>query len=134
MVKLISYPFRFHNGVLVTTEDGMDYYAEELAMLIKTHPGERELVPDYGIEDPTFNNLNRSELLEKISLFGPPVEIESSTSQFLPNGRIAINLSYSEIPIGYSDDFEEDDDYDELEDDDLFDESDQYGFIDATDF
>ena len=145
MVRLISYPFRVaSDGSIATTEDGMDYYAEELAMLTKTTPGERELVPDYGIEDPTFNDFNRMDLLEKVAIFGPPVQIHSTSSKFTRDGRIVVNISYDEIPIGessgLSDDFEDEyyydeDDFDtEESDDDIYDEQDpSFNFNDATD-
>jgi hypothetical protein len=136
MVDLISYPFRFsRDGRVVTVEDGVDYYAEELAMLLKTVPGERELVPDYGIEDPTFNDMNKAELLEKIAMFGPPIDVETSKSNYLSDGRIAIDITYTEIPLGVDVDLG-DEEYNENEyDDDFFEEEDSiYNFSEATDF
>lgn len=135
MVKLISYPFRLNvGGSVVTKEEGEDYYGDELAMLIRTIPGERELVPDYGIEDPTFGTINDIELLEKISMFGPPVEITETKSAFVSEDRVAVNISYAELPLD-SYDLGDDDDYDtdETYDDDDYDDA-EFDFSDATDF
>jgi hypothetical protein len=108
MVKLISYPFRLGiNGSVVTIEEGEDYYGDELAMLIKTVPGERELVPTYGIQDPTFDKLSNYELLEKIAQFGPPVEVDTTSSRYTRDGRIVVNISYRETPIDAVQDLED---------------------------
>ena len=144
MVRLISYPFRLgSDGSIVTIEDGADYYADELAMLLKTLPGERELVPEYGIDDPTFDNFSQMELLEKVSLFGPPVKVYSTTSRFTNDGRIVVDISYEELAIGensginddYQDEYydDEDDDEDLFGDDDFEEADSEFNFNDATD-
>src|SRR5690349_22631134 len=97
-MDLISYPFRLDkNGYVQTTEDGEDYYAEELAMLIKTSPGERSLVPDYGIADPTFNTIDQAELLAQISFFGPPVTIDGIGSVPVRNDIFRLTINYTGI-------------------------------------
>jgi hypothetical protein len=138
MVKLISYPFRLSvNGSVATIEEGEDYYGDELAMLVRTVPGERELVPTYGIQDPTFGAFNRFELLQKISTFGPPIDIVNTSSYFVSDGRVKVNISYQETPIE-DDEFEDeeneyDDEYDEDPDDpDGFSDPD-YNFNDDQD-
>lgn len=139
MVRLISYPFRLGiNGSVVTTDEGEDYYGDELAMLMKTVPGERELVPTYGIEDPTFDEYNVHELIEKISTFGPPVDIVDTTTTYLSNGRVNVNVIFKEIPMDDEDvantssDNESDDDNYDTDDDDDFSNPD-YNFTDDFD-
>ncbi len=96
MVKLISYPFRIDSrGRVITIEDNEDYHAEELAVLIQTVPGERTLVPDYGISDPTFSSISKVELIDKIEMFGPPVVIGQVKSQYLVDGRLDISIEYN---------------------------------------
>lgn len=98
MVKLFSYPFRLNpDGTVATVDDGTDYYGDELAMLILTLPGERELVPEYGIEDPTFSSVSSAELAEKITLFGPPIDIVSVTTDFAPGGKLNIGVNYEPL-------------------------------------
>lgn len=133
-MDLISYPFRLNKqGYVQTTEDGEDYYAEELAMLIKTSPGERNLVPDYGIADPTFNTIDQAELLAQISFFGPPVTIEGIDSVPVRNGIFRLTINYTGIapddpdyPTYGAPEYTDSDDYD--------DDNEEFGFTDATDF
>jgi len=139
MARLISYPFRIaSSGSVATTEEGIDYFAEELAMLVKTIPGERELVPEYGISDPTFSDFSQIELLEKISMFGPPVKIEDASSNFSTDGRIIVGIVYDEVPLGEEDsgqydDDDDDDNEDEFDDDEFEDENPDFNFNDAND-
>lgn len=134
MVDLISYPFRINNtGSVVTIPEGRDYYADELAMLVQTNPGERELVPFYGIKDPTFSKFNKMELLEKVALFGPPVDIKTVRATNYSDGRIMINIAFSESTndqestrIEDIEDNEYDEDYEEDDPD--------YNYNEASDF
>lgn len=135
-MDLISYPFRLDNkGSVQTTEDGEDYYAEELAMLVKTSPGERSLVPDFGIADPTFNMFDQAELLSQIAIFGPPVIIQDVKSIPVRDGIFMLAIDYTGIDIFDPDyptygapEYTGDIDFDEDNQDD------EFGFIDATDF
>ena len=137
-MDLISYPFRLNKqGYVQTTEDGEDYYAEELAMLIKTQPGERGLVPDYGIADPTFSNFDTAELLSQISIYGPPVTIENVDTTVVTDGIVRLNIDYTGLEIDDPDyptygapEYTDNTDYDE----DNEDEDEEFGFTDATDF
>lgn len=85
MAALISFPFRVApDGSVVTREDGdPDYYAEELAVLISTRPGERPLVPDYGLSDPVFAEFDAAELGAQVDVFGPPVTITDVAATFV---------------------------------------------------
>lgn len=73
-MRLLSYPFRITAaGDVATVEDGTeDAAAEDLAVLILTRKGERTLVPDYGITDPTFQSLNLAEVAVGVADYGPP--------------------------------------------------------------
>lgn len=75
--SLISYPFRLGSAgyVVVKPDDSDEYFAEELGVLILTQPGERHQVPLYGLNDPTFSQVDPNELILKVGLFGPPVRI-----------------------------------------------------------
>lgn len=112
---LISYPFRLAtNGeVVIRPDSDDDYYAEELAGLIQTVPGERPLVPDYGIEDPVYNEWPEEDLAAKIDLFGPPVEVEELYIEFMQDGIADMVLKFQSRPGSLN----EDDDYDIDEED-----------------
>lgn len=81
MVAVLSFPFRIGgNGSAVTVEqDTDDQYAELLAALIMTRPGERPLVPGFGTPDPTFVGLDIAALEGAATVFGPPVTISDVT-------------------------------------------------------
>ena len=94
--RLISYPFRLMpNGSVATLEDGTErYYAEELACLLSTRPGERVMEPEYGIEDPTFDMVVREEITAKVNTYGPPVTITDVTSNFPNESRMDIVVEF----------------------------------------
>lgn len=74
---LIRFPFQIAPGGSVYTQtDGTDeYYASELAFLVSVRPGERIVVPTYGVDDPLFDNFPTTSLVNAVEVFGPPVEI-----------------------------------------------------------
>jgi hypothetical protein len=79
MARVLSFPFRLAaNGSVVTVEqDTEQANAEELGTLLGTLLGERPLVPDYGVDDSTFGELDEGAVVAAVELFGPPVTIES---------------------------------------------------------
>jgi len=141
MANLFAYPFRVNpDGTVAKTPDGEDYYGQELANLIMTTPGERPLVPDYGITDPVFNNLNTVELLGKIEMFGPPVNIDDEDGVVVtwPKEGVAnINIKYSRADTDDDDAMINGDQPDDYYDDNAETnptENDFFGFNDRTDF
>jgi hypothetical protein len=83
MTSLISHPFRLGptGSIVVHEQDSDDCYAELLAVMIGTRPGERDQVPQFGINDPTFSTIDPHELTSKLSVFGPPLQIQGITVQ-----------------------------------------------------
>lgn len=82
---LISYPFRVApDGSVETVDDGSDeHFAQELAVAVLTRPGERPLVPDFGVADPTFAGFDSEALALHVDLFGPPVTIDGVRVRFV---------------------------------------------------
>lgn len=98
MTNLISFPFRLDGrGYVATRDDGSDaYMAEEILCLVKTSPGERELTPDYGLSDPLFRSeFPEDELVAKVALYGPPVEIENVSSIFSGGGMMKVKVDFT---------------------------------------
>lgn len=98
-MRLLSYPFRLTNaGDVATVEDGTeDAAAEALAVLILTRKGERSLVPDFGVTDPAFRNLNLAEVAVGLTDYGPDgVTLEDVSvtypSDTLERVELTINL------------------------------------------
>lgn len=78
-VQLLSFPFRLNQkGEVVTKDDtSTEYCAERLTLMLGTRPGERIMVPDFGINDPAFEGFTEQTLRVQVARFGLPVEIES---------------------------------------------------------
>jgi hypothetical protein len=77
VVAVLSYPFRVGaNGQVATVEQGSDEHrAELLAALILTRPGERDLVPGFGVPDPVFAGIDVAAVEGAAAVFGPKVTI-----------------------------------------------------------
>lgn len=121
--RLIAYPFRIApNGYVHVRDDAEEnYYAGELANLLLTHPGERPFVPDYGVDDPTFDEFSPEAVAAKIDMFGPPVSVENVTMTYPRDGVLDIEVSFTPVESSLSDD-EVDPDL-EGEDEDMLTES-----------
>jgi len=97
MTSLISYPFRLDGrGYVATRDDGSDaYYAEEIAGLVQTEPGEREMALDYGIEDPLFRTkFPTDELVAKNAKYGPPVVIDQVQTQHKARAVMNVKVNF----------------------------------------
>ena len=96
MTDLISWPFRLtpDGDVVVGDDTTPDYMAGELAQVIQTIPGERELVPDYGLEDTAFDHFDTGALVTLVEIFGPPVIIESVTVKKVGEARQDVVISF----------------------------------------
>lgn len=73
MTLVLAHPFRLAGAHLAVVDDSDDTgFAQEIAVLAATRLGERPLVPDFGILDPTFGTVDVAELNRGLALFGPP--------------------------------------------------------------
>lgn len=87
-MDLISHPFRLEaNGDVATVVDGTEEAAAEgIAILCLTRQGERDLVPEYGVTDPVFDELNLAEVNVGLTDFGPNVTVTGVVVTY-PNDR-----------------------------------------------
>lgn len=99
MTALISFPFRLSPmGHAVTRDDNStEYYAEELGCLVGTLPGERPLVPLYGLTDPTYRNVDANEIAIKVGIFGPPVRITKVSTKWIGSGEQDVIIEFEPI-------------------------------------
>lgn len=107
---LIAFPFRLTpNGAVAVLEEGTsDYYANELAVLMLTQPEERPLVPEYGMDDQTFNTVyDRQQLEDKVRMFGPPVTITGLDTTYTRDGSQSLTVTFE--PESEDDDYSGDD-------------------------
>lgn len=87
-MDLLSHPFRLvANGAVATVAEGTEEAnAEGIAILCLTHKGERDLVPEYGVTDPVFDDLSLAEVNVGLTDYGPPVTVTNVTVTH-PNDR-----------------------------------------------
>lgn len=81
-MDLLSHPFRLAaDGSVATVEDDTDEAKlEAVAVLVLTHKGERDLVPGYGMTDPTFSDVDLAELNLGLADYGPDVTVAGITA------------------------------------------------------
>jgi hypothetical protein len=96
MPSPISFPFRLNsNGSIVTSDEGSsELFGELLAVLIMTKPFERDLVPDFGIEDMAYEGFDQTELEVKLEMFGPPVTITNVESSYPRDGINDVEIGF----------------------------------------
>jgi hypothetical protein len=78
--NVLSFPFRITlSGTAATVEHGSDAEITELlAVAALTTPGERIVVPTFGVDDPVFIGFDVASLQRHCNDFGPDVTITSS--------------------------------------------------------
>lgn len=81
IASIISHPFRLaRDGSIATVDQTSDAgLAEQIAVLALTRPGERPLVPGFGLPDPTFEGFEPSALAAAVALWGPDVLLDQVT-------------------------------------------------------
>lgn len=96
MANVLTFPFAVdNNGVVLTVDSESDEcYAQELALLVLTNTGERELVPDYGTNDPAFASFDEVDFLSQVELFGPPVIIKSINTRFTNDSQQTVDIEF----------------------------------------
>ncbi|HVL33899.1 MAG TPA: hypothetical protein VM600_10005 [Actinomycetota bacterium] len=98
MPNVLSYPFRLtpdgRHAVVVQQDSDVDY-AEQLAQIVLTRPGERELAPDFGVPDPAFGSLDVSDVVAVVQVHGPPVTIHDLTREERSDTIEEVLISFS---------------------------------------
>src|SRR5690349_2333190 len=99
MVSLIGFPFTLDgNGNVITLDDASDDYAAmELAVLMLTNEEERELVPDFGIIDPTFQEFNEVQFLTQVQRFQIPVTVLDIEQTYTEVNRLRVVVEYDTL-------------------------------------
>jgi phage baseplate assembly protein W len=96
VAEILSHPFRLAgNGSIATAEqDSDEANAEQLAVLILTRIGERPMVPGFGITDPTFGTLDRSEVAAGVAAYGPDVNVTDVRAEYESDSTQLIELDF----------------------------------------
>lgn len=80
-MAILSHPFRLAANGSVAKVDPISPQgiAEQIAVLVLTRRGERELIGGFGTSDPTFGAFDPTEVVAGITAFGPPTSIADIT-------------------------------------------------------
>lgn len=100
-MRVFSYPFRLtDNGSIATVEQkSSQATAEQIAMLILTEQGERQMLPAYGITNPTFDEVSTSEIALQVALYGPDVSISNVTAYYPDQSTLTVNVEFTDDNI-----------------------------------
>lgn len=96
MARILSHPFRLvANGSVATVEqDSEQADREQIAVLALTVTGERALVPNFGVTDPTFAGFEAAELRAGVATFGPPVTITDVRTTMQPDDTELVEVDF----------------------------------------
>lgn len=100
-MRLFSYPFRITpNGSIATVEQySSQYTAEQIAMITLTEKGERQLIPNFGLVDPTFLGVNVGDLSLQVSLYGPDVSISNLSAYYEDDSILTVKVEFTDDSI-----------------------------------
>lgn len=95
-MRLISLPFRLlPNGAVATIEEDSEAGDREgITHIALTIRGERPLVPDFGITDPTFDGVNPAEIAASAALYGPAVDIRETRVDWVSDTEQTVEIVF----------------------------------------
>lgn len=95
-VQLIAHPFRMgDNGRVATHEQDDDaYLAERIALVLGCRPGERALVPAFGVTDPVYDGLTLASIQNQMVIFEIPVTITDLTHHDLSDSTTSYRVTF----------------------------------------
>lgn len=95
--QLLSFPFRLDKqGFAVTEDDESDVYcAERLSIILGTRPGERRMVPTFGVNDPAFEGFTSQALSIQVAQYRLPVEIVRVRRSYLNDAQENVVVEFN---------------------------------------
>lgn len=95
-MDVLAYPLTFtSNGRASLVEQNSDqHFAQQISQFVHTRIGELGLSPDYGLEDPVFNDIDTTSLLAGINVFHPKIDIEEIDKSYEDNGILSIDITF----------------------------------------
>ncbi len=100
MTYVLAHPFRLVGNHLAVVDDGSDAgLAQEIAVLVCTRPGERRLVPDYGITEPVDYGLSLAEINLGLAIYGPDnLVVTDAVTTVVDRSTQATELHFDSTP------------------------------------
>lgn len=98
---VFAHPFRLAGNHFAVVDDAEEReFAQEIAIMASTRPGERALVPDFGITDPTFGTLDVAEVNRCLALYGPAgVAVTGIAIEVVDQSTQQTTLSFDSAPV-----------------------------------
>lgn len=95
-VRVLSFPIRLdRTGAIAGVEQGSDVWIEEcIAQAMLTQPGERDLVPAFGVDDPAFALFQVAALQRHLADFGPEITVTSAEVQESTDGKERVVIDW----------------------------------------
>jgi hypothetical protein len=96
-VQLIAHPFRLAADGRVQTheQDSEEYLAERLALLLSCRPGERILVPNFGINDPAYGGLTLAAIQNQVNIYEIPVTVTDVKRDPITDGLTRFRVTFT---------------------------------------
>ena len=92
-----KFPIRFRGGGVEKIVEGTDeYYGHLLALSIQVLPTELPLNPQFGIEDPAFDESLTRDLAFTAGAYIPEIVVDRASVVLNENGQFTIELSFSQ--------------------------------------
>lgn len=96
----LTHPFRFTGAGDVATvdPDGDEFAAQSIVLIAGTAPGERVMVPGFGLADPTFGDglIDTVGLNAQLELYGPAgVTVGDATVDLAADRRAVVTLPFT---------------------------------------
>ena len=93
----IKLPITFDKGRMGVLADGSrEYYSQIIAIACQIERGEMPLEVTYGITDPTFTALRKSEIYQVLAVYWPEIKLnEVSISSSDKFGAKRLNVDFS---------------------------------------
>jgi hypothetical protein len=89
-------PFRFRGGEIEKVVEGTDeYYAQLLALTAQIAPGELPLTPEYGVNDPTFNEEAKRQLAFIVGSLVPEIVLTNVEVDQDDTGKVGIQIGFT---------------------------------------
>lgn len=92
----IAFPVTFDStGFKKLTEGSDDYYRQLLTLTMLTEPGSLPLTPEFGVNDPSFDTIDRGLFLAQAAEFVPEVQLGEVKVEVNPiNGQSEITFTF----------------------------------------
>jgi len=88
-------PIRFRNGGVEKFADQTDeFFAHLLALSVQIIPNELPLSPQFGVEDPTFNDTLTRDLAFTAGAFIPEITISRARVNVGLGGRTSVDIAF----------------------------------------